>query len=395
MKRISSFLVIVIILFSCQNTKNLIKIQNTKKLNTIDFSYLPYNLPQTQIIIKVNIRRITYVKGPFEEYTIKYLGSNIKTIKNSLTKWEILDAEISSNPIIDTNNTYIVSFNDNFVLPFNFSDEYFPISFNCKNNEIKTNENSFLNEEQKNKNKDTNRIFLGAKPYKTVYDTSFIEKEIDTFKIQMPILKSNISRKTNDEQAKEIADKLNTLKEDRYLLIVGQSDKIISTTELLSNMLTQINEYEQQYIRAFIGYTDTTEYTYIFTYTPLESETNIITPLFKFSTENGILANDASIGTDVYLKISTNSVYINNQKLYSSYVNALNQKKKFNLLPYRVPQKSNISIIYQNSKIINKQIDIAQFGALAYLKTEVLFDKNTNIIFNPEYGSIKYIEVRK
>lgn len=395
MKTISSFFVVIIIFFSCQNTKNLIQVQNTKKINTIDFSYLPYNLPQTQIVLKISIRKIIYLKGPYEQYTLKYLGSNINTIKSTYTKWEITNAEISSNPIIDTNNTYIISFKDNYILPFNFTTEYFPISFNCKNFEIKTFDNTIVEEEQKTKKQDTNILFLATKPYKTVYDTSYIEKEFDTFKIQMPILKSNISNKTNDEQAKEIADKLNILREDRYLLTVGQSDKIVSSSELLSNMLSQINIYEQQYIRAFTGYIDTIDYTYIFTYTPTEAQTNVFIPIFKFSNDKGLLTNNSATATDVYLKISTISAYINNQKLYSNYVEALNQQKKFNLLPYRIPQKSTVSVIYQNNSIANKQIDIAQFGAIAYLKTDILLNKNINIIFNQQTGSIKTIEIEK
>jgi hypothetical protein len=384
--------------FACKTSKDFVSVQNLKSIQTYYPNNVVYNLPKTQIIICVEVSKINNSKGPYSEYTEKYLGILNNVIQKNESFWEICNVTFYSIPIIDTLNSYVISSKSNeSIIPFSFTKEGFPVAYNSNDvvyeiPELKIN-NSAINSQSAEAF--SFNVLASDKPYKTIYDTTYREQVVDTVIVKVPVLKPNLVRKTNEEQAKELADRIITLRDDKAALIVGEADnENLPNGDALNIMLEQIDLLQKEFLTAFIGKSDTIKYSFYFTYTPGENDFDTQIPIFKFSPQSGILPFENFIGSTVYLDIKAEKIFSDNLRLYNSQSESYYQSKKNSnsAFYYRIPQKSKISLTINSQTISEKTIFISQLGSINYLPVEIFRNPDLKIIFNPELGSIKSIE---
>lgn len=386
-----------VLFLACNSSKNLVKVQNINDIKKIYPNNLIYSLPKTKIVIVVEIEKIIKNKGPYGKFTDKYLGALNKTIKKNETFWEISKVKFFSYPIVDTSKTFIVGTKNNYSsFPLTLSKEGFPIAYNIAKtkydhtNEINLN-NSAINN---NKSKKLSSNFISSnKNYKIVYDTVYKEEVYDTIIRKVPILKPNLVIKTTEEQAKELADRLTILRDDRAALLVGEADnENLPRGDALKIMLNEIDKLEAEYLSMFIGRTDTLRYTYSFSYIPSKNDINIRKTLFKFSESSGILPSENIYGTPVHFEIDVKN-YSKNLKKYQSDIELYKKmdKKNNSGFCYRIPKKASVKLIYGSQVISEKNIFISQLGIIQYLPSEIFENKNLKIEFYPNLGSIKSI----
>ena len=385
-------------LFSaCGTQKDVVQVQNITKIDSYNPTAMIYNLPKTKIYVVVEVEKIIRSKGPYSDFTEKYLGSLNNVVKENNSSFQISNINFYSVPIIDTAQTYVVS-SSNFELLYglNMTRDGFLISLN--DNSI-TIDNQNIDVVRKN-NLDNNvenytfDILTSDKNYKIVYDTVYREEVYDTIIRKIPILKKNVILKTPAEQAKELADQILTLRDDRAALFVGEGDSdYLPEGDALQIMLAGIDKLEKDYLSMFVGKTDTVKYTYTYSYVPNENEFYKKIILFKFSENSGVLPSDNLFGTPVFFEIVADN-YSENIKNYQKkqfLFEQMNKVKKSSGLFYRVPERVSIRILHNSHILSYKSIFVSQLGAVESLPSELFNNKNLKIEFYPELGSIKNI----
>ncbi len=397
MQKNKLYIFILFLIFGCKSNLSVIETHNIKESQTPVSQGIVYCLPKTEVIINVNVIKIIEKKGPFSDYTEKYLGSFPQKINSDRIKWKISNIDFKTKAIADTNNIYEVYNTKNIsYLPFTLSKEGFLVSYNLKGKNIS------LQQKQTQKqswNNETNNNFSfelvpSDKNYKIVYDTVYKEKKEDTVVKKIPVLKRTLVRKTKEEQAKSLADKLITLREDRAALLVGEGDNdYLPTGKALKLMLDEIDKLEASYLSMFIGKTDTVKYTFSYKYIPNKTDIDKTITLFKFSENSGILPYDNIYGAPVSMEIMSDNYTRTIKKFYSSRKRKekKEQKKEPAGLYCRIPQKVEI-VVKSNNKILTRQdIYISQLGTISELPEDLFGNERLKIEFYPELGSIKSI----
>ncbi len=398
-KQIYITIFIIIFLPSCFTEKEFINVQKIQDVEEFNENAIIYSLPKTTIIIDVEVTKITQIKGPFSEYTEQFLGSIGNIVKQNDTEWKISDINFYSYPQIDSSNIYVINTNStNFLNCVSLSKEGFLFSIN---KDINEEYNSYDIQEKdlytanKNDNLAYGELSLD-KNYKEVFDTIYRTEQTDTSVIRIPVIKKSIVRKSEKEQAEELAEEILILRDDRKALLVGEGDSdYLPDGKALEIMIKGLEELEQQYLRMFVGKTTTQTYHYKFEITPTVDQFNAEIDLFRFSSGSGIVTWSNSFGEPVTAKIQTqkNIQPIINYNKYKKEEAGNSKKKKLAGLFYRVPEKTTI-LVQKNNKTLSKtDIYIAQFGTINSLPTKMfLKENNYGIEFYYDLGSIKKIE---
>jgi len=387
-----SFFILLLIFFSCRS--NFIDVERPTKDTPLNKEGIFYVLPLSKIIVEVEISKIIKTKGPYVNYTEKYLGKLSNVIRENNTTWELNNISFHSVSVPDSQNVFYLTQNTGTPLPVKLTKEGFLISYNCDeeytSNDYKFFKNNTYNNSELNFSFD---IISSDKAYKIKYDTIYKIQTYDTIIKKIPILKPSIVKKTIEEQAEELADKITILTDDRAALLVGEGDNdYLPQGAALKLMLNQIDNLMASYIKMFIGQTDTIHYKYYYTYTPTKDDINTDISLFKFSINSGVLPVDNLFGEDVILKFSS----ISNLKSIEDYTTLHNfyftsDKPKNKGLYYRIPQKVKLQVLYKNQILAENSMLIAQLGTVTFLPAKMFNNENLKIKFYPDLGSIKQI----
>lgn len=314
-----------------------------------------YSLPKTSLKVQFDIKHTTIKKGPFADYSQKYLGiENIHTqnIQNSMIRNISLEGCSKPNP----GQCYFMKTKKNRACLEN-------------NTIIKTNQGWMLNFPDANPvcNKepgrfylstdtlmDYNPIFLSDKLYLTT-DTLYKTLLKDSVFVRIPIYRKKWVEKDREAQAKEIADFLKKLRQRRVELITDFDDGN-TNPHTFKLALNEIKQIEKKYLNLFTGQKIDYINTYDFEITPGASDKPDTTLLFYFSKKDGIGSEKKINGNPVWLIIIPDEQVNNNLSIKG------NEKK--NILYTRYPVNSRVIIKYEERILFEKNLLIHQYGRI-------------------------------
>ncbi len=381
---------IIILLFSCNST---FYITNTNTQN-IDNSGILYALPKTKLNINIEVTEVHKQKGPFSDYTYLYFNTKNAITQND-TEYRISDISVQSIPVIDSSNIYCINpSKSNSTSLVNLTPEGFIAGINLNDyraEKIQIEQKDISELSQKNRILDYADYSLKS-IQETAYDTIYKEVIRDSVLVRIPIIKKKKVFKSTKKQAKEIADILFLLRDDRSALLIGENDgNNFPDGEAIKVMLDELNKLENQYMSLFTGREIKVKKNYEFNIVPKKILADSLMYIFSFSEKSGISNIDESSGKEIYLKFNGN----NELKLTDNFTKislATNKdaKKGIEGLIYRIPANINSEIIYDNTVIFKKAIKISQFGALNIIPSDI-FNENISVEFYPQYGSLKRI----
>ena len=155
-------------------------------------------------------------------------------------------------------------------------------------------------------------------------------------------------------------------------------------------VMNQINMQEKALAELFSGSMVTESFSSSISYVPdLNNIENKI--LFRFSEKLGMVDADDLSGEPVYLTLKNKNpqpqVELNDKQLREL------QKKFADGLVYNIPSKGSLSVTFRNQTLVNKEIDVVQFGSQDVLVKRMFDNKKQpiKVIFYPELGAIKQI----
>ncbi|AVM53532.1 uncharacterized protein DUF4831 [Bacteroides zoogleoformans] len=296
-----------------------------------------YLLPKTEIEIVLQTTKHSYTPGEFCKYADRYLRLNNVSAEQE-TYWTLDKVESRVIGLPDKDNVYFVKMKDKTVAPLmELTEEGIVRSINIP-----------FSGRQNTKTPEV------TTPEVRIDPRSFLTEEI---------LMSNSSAKMAELVAKEIY----SIRESKNALLRGEADNMPKDGAQLKLMLDNLNQQERAMTEMFSGKVKEESKTIVIRLTPEEMQ-NVVA--FRFSKKLGVVADTDLAGEPYYLTITN---------LKTPDISATeDSKKKVDGIAYNLPGKAQLTLIYNNQKLLDESLSVTQFGTVEYL-APVLFNKKSTI----------------
>ena len=388
--RIQKFLFLslfILLLSACsKQSYNVIKVnENAEAKGNPGFFYA---LPRNAVSIDVTVTKTQYFAGPYAKYASKYLGIKNAPQNNSVV-YEITDVKMNSYAEPDPDQFYFVD------LSKYKSSARHPLLMRLSESgllqDINDNSDATVIREQKQHYEKTEIDYsetfklLAGDNLKEKIDTIVEKLNIDTMTIEKRIVRRSMVEKTLEDRAKEAADFITLLKEQRLDIITGAQEVAYSdaTVRLMNDELLTL---EKEYMKMFTGTTNTSQYQYRYTYTPEAHIFNALIPLFKFSKYAGVVEEDFHGGQMVYIKVSRSK----NTMAMSNFIESNKAEEGVqNGFYYRIPEYAKFSILNGIEQVAEASFLISQFGVVTSLPAG-----DASIQLYPNTGAIRKVEIK-
>ncbi|MEE4256233.1 MAG: DUF4831 family protein [Bacteroidales bacterium] len=209
-------------------------------------------------------------------------------------------------------------------------------------------------------------------------DTIVRTINIDTITIEDYTFKTTMTDKPLDVKAREVADMIHRVRDDRYNLLTGYQE-VNYSVEALEFMSDELLKLEKEYLRLFTGAIVENEITYSYTFLPTPESNGINVPIFNFSASNGIAEGEGN-GTQAYIRVDIHG---------STAAIAGNKAKEGGGLVYRIPEEAMVRLIYKGNTVSQIKTAISQYGKVASLPAGA-----GNVEFDGETGGLKSVKLK-
>lgn len=171
--------------------------------------------------------------------------------------------------------------------------------------------------------------------------------------------------KTDAQHAKEAADMISQIREDRYALLTGDNEVAYQPTTL-QMMLDNLNEMEQNYLSLFTGFVVEEELHY--TVVVIPDSTTMLIPLFSVSPTLGFNPRlSAKPDENFYLRMEP-AENVATSDIFAVQWSCAKGHKPNTGYRIRVPQPTQLSLIQGNSKVkAVGERNVYQFGTIETL----------------------------
>lgn len=381
-----SIILIAFIISSCTT----IKVVNINEAEKYYENAIIYSLPETVLKVDIELKKTSYIKGPFSEYAEKYLNITNVITENS-TSWNIVNIDINSYAEPDYNNYYALESNNKALMNGLSLNEKGVIASINKHNTKKrklVQNDVVLNLDAQNEDIIFTDLSI-KKNLNEAQDTVYKRVWKDSSFVRVPVIRKQMEKKSINEKAEEAANFILKLRKRKFKLIAGMSDQKISSGKAMNIMIGELNELEEEYLSLFIGKKYEETFTKTYTYTPNKNKDMNVSILFNFSEKNGIVSKEDKESQQVLLKVINDG----KTKVIDSYFakKEVVETKEVDGLVYRIPDLASVQVLKGEEIIARKKVQIAQFGVLNILPKSILKSKSISIQFNPNLGNIECI----
>lgn len=345
---------------------------NSPEINSASEGFY-YALPSHTIKIEVRIKKTERFKGKFSDHATKLLGIT-EVITKDATSYEIDDIKVSTLVEADSNYIYYAQ------LPAGLDDD--------KTFMVNLTELGLLSGVNISDREDLPKYYNSAKPFRDLLKPVLIEKvdtiirrvSIDTTIIEEKVLKRSISEKSNEQQAREIADLIYRIEDSKFSLVTGYQE-VNYSRESLKFMLDKLNTMEREYLAFFKGSVIESENVFTYYYTPENKSRESLNTLFRFSASEGIAEAVSKSGDAVNISLTPEKFYLKVHELEKKRFEA---KRKGKGIFYRIPESVNIRITTGNKVLASERSFISQLGIISFLPYS-----NLSTVEFSESGSLK------
>ena len=347
-----------------------------------------YALPRTVVNIEVTIDRVENYKGPYAEYALRYLGLQNVVMANSV-KFKISGINITTSAEPDPGQYYFVELGDNLskteesgLLSLNESGlilSTLPDDLDTAGSTIRIiKEKDGIVLTEKDVFPEIFKYYADISVFEKI-DTIIRKVSIDTLTLEQQILKRTMVEKSPEQKAREAADFISRIKENRFNLLTGYQE-VSYNQETLEYMDTQLKLLEKEYMKLFTGISIHKTYSHDFKYIPLSNQINTEVPIFKFISNRGLVDLNQMGGSVVTIKVQR----VGNTNRVASYLNRALEETKSQGFYYRIPELARVTVKQGAGLIEQTQCLINQLGVVTYLPVS-----RWKVKFHEETGGIK------
>jgi len=374
------FFLILITLVSNAQLINVIHIDKNNPPQPSFFEGVFYSLPQTVIKLDFIIEKQTKIKGPYAEFSEKYLGVD-DVIESNSVNYYIRDVKLSSYQQPDPDNIYFVEIDTkpskedrSFLLSLNESGLI--VSSNNIFETIKDEMQNFDWDIERNASDHYFDYFADYNLYEKT-DTIVRTVNIDTITIQDLAFKRSTVEKDIEHKAQDAAKFIQKLREDRMNLLTGYNE-VNYEKGSFEYMGTELKKLENEYLDLFRGVSFSENLHYSFSHTP-DSKNYKEVRVLKFSGLSGVFDASISGGEGIFVKIENSGT----TQTIENYLSGQDNDNGIHGFYYRIPEHAEISVEYDNKVLAKKSCIINQLGVVSFLPLS-----KSKIKFNPKTGGI-------
>jgi hypothetical protein len=343
--------------------------------------------------IEVKIDRIENYKGPYADFALRYLGLKNVVSENSID-YRISGISITTYPEPDPEQYYFVELGEK-------------ASKGEKAGLLSLSDAGIFLGTQPDKLDGSGILTPLAVPpasapeaekdafgelFKYSADVSVFEKvdtiirkiNIDTMTVERQYYKRTMVEKSPEQKAKEAADYISKIKENRFNLISG-SQEVNYNKETLEYMDDQLNRMEKEYLKLFTGISLHKSLTFSYKYIPVTNQINTEIPIFKFLRSKGVIDLDEPGGKVITIKIQR----VGNTNTVANYLKKAEKDSKVQGFSYRIPELARVTVKLDENTQEETQCLVSQLGVVTNLPAS-----NWKVQFYIETGGIKGLEIQ-
>ncbi len=318
-----------------------------------------YSLPETSVVVKLKVKKTTYERGEFYQYSQRYL--NIAPVTEDHTDYLLEDVIVVNRPIVDKANSYMVAFRSNAISPY--------VSLTEEGLIAAINDDVQLEKEDSFDLPEADGEFIDP--------TRYLPAEV-------------LHAGSNAKRAELIAKQIFELRQSKNDILMGDADNMPPDGEAYKVVMQELNNQEQALTEMFTGRSQSEylvkEYTVVPTQNAINKEV-----IARFSTKLGPVDTDNLAGEPIYLTLEPNA----NQDLPQEYLTnpAAYEKKIRNGIVYNIPGKAQVTIEHNNKRLRSVEMDVVQYGSKDVMTHKAITNKKRplKIQFFPHLGAIKQI----
>ena len=368
--RISSYLIIILITFSCLPFKRqsdagnlMVPLSDTV---TLADGALVYGLPRTVFTIFVEMERTIERPGPYARYAGDLLGLN-NAIQNEGEYWSVERVTVKTHEELDPSEYYVIKSNNIFLTNV--------LSLKKEGLILDLNPAIYYNAESQTVtgeqgNNLINSFDLGSDEYfQTQRDTAYKRVNMDSLFIRIPYIVEKKKKLTVDQLAERAARNLMEMREGKHLILTGEANVFPQSDAAIN----EINRVEKAYTELFVGKTLRETRTFSYQIIPKKEMVGKPVILFRFSEMTGPVSGSLEGGIAVTAELipeqKTKSIAIfNNQPITPA-------GAKYDKLFYRVPDVVNLKISMGPEILFSSRRLVYQFGEVVQLPANYIIGK--------------------
>ena len=352
-----------------------------------------YSLPRTVVKVDVKIDRIENYKGPYADFALRLLGLKNVVEANSID-YKISDISITTYPEPDPDQYYFVELGDKTSKGevaglLSLSESGVILGTLPGSDDSAGSQAWLLKKEEVSVDADKDAF---GELFKYSADVSVFEKvdtiirkiNIDTMTVERQYYKRTMVEKSPEQKAREAADFISKIKDNRFNLISG-AQEVNYNMETLEYMDDQLNRMEKEYLKLFTGISLHRSLTFSYKYIPVPNQINTEIPIFKFVRSKGVIGLDEQGGKVVTIRVQR----VGNTNAVANYLNKAAKESKVQGFSYRIPELARVSVKMDEDTQEETQCMVSQLGVVTSLPAG-----KWKVQFHRETGGIKSLEIQ-
>ncbi|KAF5068341.1 hypothetical protein DSECCO2_244380 [anaerobic digester metagenome] len=356
-----------------------------KGMPSVEKNGIFYSLPRNVIKVQLAVSKTETFKGPYADFAAKYLGLSSFISKNSV-EYSIVDVSIEVLAETDPGQYYFIELDEKAKsgrsLLFALNEQGFISGYSDASN-IKGRRQ--LTADGKPLASGTVSPFIDLLQPKILekVDTIIRRISVDTSTFEDIFIKRSISERSTEQLAKEAAELIRKIDDNKFNLITGYQE-VNYSKDALEFMISQLEKTKQEYLALFRGVSRTAVTKHVFYVTPGNNPEGMLETICGFSGSEGITARNTPGAESVSLLIESMN-QISSIREFITQREAPSKVKRG--LYYRIPEKARISLKSGNRVLDQKEAMISQLGTVTFLPAGIF----SYIKMNPLTGGIELI----
>lgn len=348
--------VLLFLTFSCANAQKTVRV-NAIKANNYG---VIYSLPKTSFEVTLLVKKSTYQRGDFYPYAQRYLGVDHPITENKV-EYTLENVEVANKGIPDKENSYMVEFRGRTVEPYVYLRE------------------------------DGLIVAINAEPeVDAATEMDVPEGTRATLNPRRYFSQETLMAGSTAKQAELVARQIFELRRSRSDILSGEAESMPPDGNAYRVVMEEIDTQERALTGLFAGNMETEYFTV--TYTVIPEETDIQDRVIaRFSEKLGPLDADNLAGEPIWLSL-TNKTPTVPMQLSERDLKRLEDKLSEGLV-YNVPGKADLTLEFKNRMLLNREVDVVQFGSQDVLVKRMFENQKQpiRVYFYPELGAIRQI----
>lgn len=319
-----------------------------------------YTLPKTSLVATLKVKKTVYQRGEFYQFAQRYL--NIDPITESRTEYTLEEIMVDNVGVPDEEQSFMVVFKAKSVAPF-----------------VELTEDGLIAAINTDAVLDKKATYaLPVSEAQTTNPRRFLTEEV-------------LMAGSTAKQAELISRQIFDLRRSKNDILIGEADNMPPDGEAYKIVMEQIDNQERALTEMFAGSTQTEYFLKEITIVPQNEDINRMV-VGRFSKKLGPIEPDNLAGEPIYLSLQSKSAHQDN--FMSDKDRASFNKKLASGVAYNIPAKAQLTIEFDNRNMINKEVDVVQFGSQDVLTKKMLENKKQpiKVEFFPNLGAIKQIK---